>query len=117
MKPAIKAALLSGLIFPGLGQLLLKFYKTGIVLIVISFSCVVTIITLGVQQALTIVEKIESQGLTPDNETIARIAQQTTQPQDSLMINIAMLILVSCWLTGIIHGYLKGKTLDPGAQE
>ena len=36
MSHALKAALLSGLVFPGLGQIMLKHYKRGIAVVVVT---------------------------------------------------------------------------------
>ena len=54
MNNALKGALLSGLVFPGLGQVNLKHYKRGIALMLIVSISLLVIVVKAVLQALTI---------------------------------------------------------------
>ena len=58
MPNSFKAALLSGLVFPGLGQIVLKHHKRGIALMLVVLACLMAIVVKGVQQGLVILEKI-----------------------------------------------------------
>ena len=62
MKNSIKGALLSGVVFPGLGQVILKQYKRGIALMLIALVNMLLIIVKAVQQAFIILNKIELEG-------------------------------------------------------
>ena len=62
MNNSLKGALLSGLIFPGLGQVALKHYKRGAVIILTVIVSMATVVVKAVQHALTILEKIELEG-------------------------------------------------------
>ena len=59
MNNALKGALFSGLVFPGLGQIMLKHYKRGAVLTLAITAALLAILIKTVQQAVTILEKIE----------------------------------------------------------
>ncbi len=112
MKQAKKAALLSGLILPGLGQLTLKHYKSGFALIATVLTCIGIVITLSVQRAFEVLDKIQTQDGTIDPALINRTVEESTRNSDNILINSAMLILVICWAFGIFHAYTLGKKLD-----
>jgi hypothetical protein len=108
MKRSSKAALLSGLIFPGIGHIVLKQYLRGSVLILFSLVALSVIVTRIYQQALTIVDRINSGDIPVDAGAIADMVSNSTSAADNLMENIALLVLVACWLIGIIDSYRLG---------
>jgi hypothetical protein len=112
MKNSLKGALLSGLVFPGLGQLVLKRYRSGISLMLIVLAGLVVIIRITMEQAYVILDKIEAQGGTPDMEAITQAAAQAATPSDSRIINLVVLLMVLCWLIGTVHAYRVGKRMD-----
>ena len=59
MKNAWKGALLSGLVFPGLGEIVLGRFKRGLLLIGIVLAGLVGIVAEATIHALAILEKIE----------------------------------------------------------
>jgi len=112
MKSAIKGALLSGLVFPGLGQLVLRQYRRGAVImlaVLISLSVIVIEI---VQQALDILEKIELQGDAIDITAISNAAAVESAQSGSAMVNILMLFVAVCWLAGTVDAYRIGRKKD-----
>ncbi len=112
MKSSLKGACLSGLVFPGLGQIVLKNYRRGIALMLTVIVSLVIIIVKAVQQAFTIIEKIESEGGALDLVTILNIAQKVSTPSDSLTYNLLFLLIIFCWLFGIVDAYRIGKKKD-----
>jgi hypothetical protein len=108
MKRSSKAALLSGLIFPGIGHIVLKQYLRGSVLILFSLVALSVIVTRIYQQALTIVDRINSGDIPVDAGAIADMVSNSTSAADNLIENIALLVLVACWLIGIIDSYRLG---------
>lgn len=112
MTNAIKAAFLSGLVFPGLGQLSLRRYLRASVLLVTSAVCLIAIIVSTVQQAMTVLEEIAAKGGAADFNTIMNLVSQTTSPGDTLLINGASLILLCCWIGATVDAYRIGKTMD-----
>ena len=85
MKNALKGALLSGLVFPGLGQVNLRHYKRGIVLMLIVSVSLLVIVVKAVLQAFTILEKIELEGRAIDMSAILNATTQATTTSDSLL--------------------------------
>jgi len=112
MKKSIKGALLSGLVFPGAGQIVLKHYKSGIAFMLTTLACLVLIIMKTVQQTLIIVEKIGSIEGVIDMSTISNAAVQGTTTYDSLIFNLALLIISLCWIISIVDAYNTGKKMD-----
>ena len=109
MNNALKGVLLSGVIFPGLGQLILKHYTRGIVLMFTVFATMTVIVLKAVQHAFTILEKIELEGGVIDIQTITYAATRSSSTSDSLIYNLGLLLIVICWILGIVDAYRIGK--------
>jgi TM2 domain-containing membrane protein YozV len=111
MKHSIKAALLSGLFFPGTGQIALKHYKRGIALLLTVSVCVFYIVKQAVNQAFSILDQFSQSG-TVDMNAITHAATQVSGASDSTLVNVAYLVITGCWLFGIIDAYVIGKSMD-----
>ena len=112
MNYSIKASLLSALIFPGLGQLLLRHYKTGLAMMIIAFTCIATVVSQAFSKALSIAHQIEQNGGMLDEATISSSIELASQNYDNQLVNLAMLGLVLCWLVSVVHAYMAGKARD-----
>src|SRR5512147_1488959 len=114
MKNSLKGALLSGLVFPGLGQIALKRYQRGFALMLVVMAGLYVMIVTAVQQAYAILDSIETEGGLPDTDTITQVAAQAATSSDSLVITAVSLLLMVCWIVGIIDAYRIGKQKDLG---
>jgi hypothetical protein len=112
MKNSLKGSLLSGLVFPGLGQVILKHYKRGISLMLTVSAGLLVIIVKAVQQAVTILEKIESGGGAIDMSTVSKAATQASTTSDSLIFNLVLLLIIFCWIFSVVDAYRIGKKKD-----
>jgi uncharacterized membrane protein len=112
MKNSMKGALLSGLVFPGLGQIALKHYWRGFALVVAVMACLYIIIVTAVQQAYAILDTIETEGGMPDSETISQAAAQAAAASDSPIISVVSVLIIVCWIVGIIDAFRIGKQKD-----
>jgi hypothetical protein len=112
MKNSMKGALLSGLVFPGLGQIALKRYWRGFALILVVLTGLYIMIATAVQQAYTILDSIEAEGGMPDSDTISQAAAQAAAASDSPMITAVSVLLLVCWIVGIIDAWRIGKRKD-----
>ena len=108
MKRSSKVALLSGLILPGIGHIVLKQYLRGSVLMLFALVALSVIVTRIYQRALTVVDRINSGDIPVDAGAIAEMVSNSTSAADSLIENIALLVLAACWLIGIIDSYRLG---------
>jgi hypothetical protein len=108
MKRSSKAALLSGLVFPGIGHMVLKQYLHGSVLMLSALVAFSVIITRIFQRALTIVDRINSGDIPIETGSIAELVSNSTTGVDSCIENTAVIVLAACWLIGIIDSYRLG---------
>jgi hypothetical protein len=111
LKNAAKAAFLSGVIFPGVGQLVLKRYKRGIAWMLGAGAGFVVMGAKAVQQSFTILEKIESQGGAIDLSTIVRASSQASTASGSLIFYFALFLIIFCWIFSVVDAYRIGKKM------
>jgi TM2 domain-containing membrane protein YozV len=112
MKKSIKGALLSGLVFPGVGQMVLNHYRRGIAWIIGVIGGLIIIIVKAEQIAVGILRKIESEGGAIDSKTISDAANTAVMSSDTQLIKIAFFFIIFCWIISIIDAYRIGKQMD-----
>jgi hypothetical protein len=108
MTRSTKAALLSGLIFPGVGHMILKQYLRGSVLALSALIALSVIVTNAIKQALTIVDRINSGEIPLEAGAIAELASMPTSGAEGSILNIAALVFGTVWIIGIIDSYRLG---------
>ncbi len=107
MKTATKAALLSGLVLPGLGQIYLKRYRRGIVILVLVLLALGVIIGTLTAAALQSLKAIESKGGVTDIETISNQAI-IDSAQMGIYLRIILLFILCCWVYSVVDAYRIG---------
>lgn len=112
MKQSIKGALLSGLIFPGLGQVLLGVKKRGWLLVLTTFFFLAAIVVTATQKALVILETLGDEGKPLDMESITEAATRASTPSGTAVFNFFLLALLLCWLFSIVDAYRIGARQD-----
>ena len=112
MKKSTKAALLSGLIFPGIGHLVLKSFARGIGLMSLSLVAFSYLVNVAWQRASAIMDRVYSGDIPLETGSIAAAAADSNAGANSLAENFCLLILVVCWLIGIIDSYRLGAAAD-----
>ena len=112
MSNSLKAALLSGLVFPGIGQVVLKRYRRGVVLMLIVLACLLIVVAKAVQQAFSILKQIELAGGTINVDAILNVATQSSKNSDSLLFNSILLLIIVSWILGVVDAYRIGKKRD-----
>ena len=108
MKKSTKAALLSGLIFPGIGHMVLKQHLRGSVLMLSALAASSVIIAIVIRRAQTIVDRINSGDIPVDTVAIAEMVSDSTNGADSPVANISLIVLGACWLIGVVDSYRLG---------
>jgi TM2 domain-containing membrane protein YozV len=105
MKKAILSPLCSGLVIPGLGQVINQQVKKGIcILILVFFLFVATIVELY----LIISKVFDTKAGTPDSTVfIDKLAAQNLSPLWYLLTAFAIL-----WFYSVLDAYITGKKLD-----
>ncbi len=112
MNNSLKGALLSGLIFPGLGQVVLKHYKRGAVIMLAVLVSLSVVVVKAVQHALAILEKIELEGWAISMSTISNAATLASTNSGSLTFNLLLLFIIVCWIIGVVDAYRIGRKKD-----
>ena len=112
MKRSSRAALLSGLVFPGLGHISLKKYLRGFALIATSLVALAVIVTTAYQQAQLIVDQMASGQIPMETGAIAQAVSDSGNTTSRLIDNIALYVLVACWLIGIVDAYRLGGAAE-----
>jgi TM2 domain-containing membrane protein YozV len=114
MKTAIKAALLSALVFPGVGQMYLKRYVRGLIPMVLTLAGLGVWIAQATVGALREIEKMQIQGGFVDLNTVANRATASSASGDWYSPLIVPMI-VGFWLFSVIDAYMLGKGKEPPA--
>ena len=112
MSKSTKAALLSALVFPGSGHIYLKRYIPGGVLIAAALAATYHIVSIAVQNALSIVEQIQRGEVSADAISITELATQQSAANGSQSIELATIVLILCWIIGIVDAYRLGQAQD-----
>ena len=108
MTRSIKVALLSGLVFPGIGHLALKQYPRGLVFLLAALAALSVIVIKAVEQALAIVASINSGEISVEPGAIVDMASMPISGTGDSTLNIASLVFVAVWIVGILDSYRLG---------
>jgi TM2 domain-containing membrane protein YozV len=117
MRKSLKGALLSGLVFPGYGQFVMKHYIRGIVLML---TCLTGLVVIGVkvrQQIFIVLEKIEYVDGAIDMSEIINAVNLAGTTSGDVIYRFASLLLLFCWIIGIIDAYIIGRRKDLEEQQ
>jgi hypothetical protein len=112
MSKAVKAALMSALLFPGLGQMYLKRYVRGLIPMVLILIGLGVRITEATLRALQELDRIQIQGGFIDPNAVAARAAASSAAGDWYSPFI-MPAVALCWLLSVIDAYRLGKEKEP----
>ncbi len=116
MNQSLKGAVLSGLIFPGLGQIVFKHFLRGAAIMLTVLVSMAVIVVKAVQQALAILEKIEREGGVIDIETLSTAVNQASTNFGDITFNFFLLLIIACWIIGTVDAYRIGRKKDMAAR-
>jgi hypothetical protein len=108
MKRSTKAALLSGLVFPGVGHMMLKEYLRGSVLMLSALVALSVVVTKAIKQALAIVDRINSGDILVEAGAITELASIPISGTDASILNIASLVIGAVWIIAVVDSYRLG---------
>jgi hypothetical protein len=112
MNNAIKGALLSGLVFPGLGQLVLRQYRRGVLIMLAVSISLSVIVVKAIRIAQDILQKVELQADMIDITAITDAATRESLQSGSITLNLLMIFIVVCWIAATADAYRIGRKLD-----
>jgi hypothetical protein len=108
MKRSTKAVLLSVLVFPGVGHMVLKKYLRGSVLMLSALVALSVVVTKAITQALTIVDRINSGEIPVEAVAITELASMPTIGADAFILNMAALAIGAVWIIAVVDSYRLG---------
>ncbi|MDF1577122.1 MAG: hypothetical protein RQ753_04955 [Desulfurivibrionaceae bacterium] len=111
MRKSVKAALLSGLVFPGFGHFYLKRFITGALLLLTTLASLYLIITVVVERAMEIAARIVTGEVSPDVAVISEMLAKQAESPEARIANLASIVLLAVWLIGIFDSYRVGRNL------
>lgn len=86
----------------------LKQYLRGSILMLSAVIALTVIVTKAVNQALAIVDRINSGEIPLEAAAITELVSKSTAGAEGSILNIATFVVVACWLIGIIDSYRLG---------
>lgn len=111
MNRSLKAALLSALVFPGIGQFYLGKRALGWLFALPTLLAALYFISSIYERINHIVDDITSGRLDPDLLLVLERVHQ--QEIATPAMNLAVLVMIGCWLASIVHAALAARVLPP----
>ena len=112
MRNTIKAVLLSALVFPGTGHLSLKKPIQGWGLIGITVACLYTLFSAVLDISKDLGGQINSGEMEYNKEVVTELVTEKVAGGDYQFLSIAVLVLMACWVFGVIDSLRIGRKLD-----
>ncbi|MBU0480745.1 MAG: hypothetical protein KKG47_06570 [Proteobacteria bacterium] len=112
MNNTIKGVLWSGLVLPGLGELVLKCYRRGAALVLTVSVCMVLIVAKIVRQANDLFAKIEATGVAISTDDVAGVVVELLPDSGGPSYRVLMFIIAGCWLFSIVDVIMIAKKLE-----
>jgi hypothetical protein len=112
MKKSTKAVLLSALVFPGLGHLVLRHYLRGSLLVVCSLAALTVVVRIAFQQAQSLLDHVASGEIPMDATAIGEAVSNASNAADDRLSGIAFFVYIACWLIGIFDAYRVGSAAE-----
>lgn len=109
MRKSIKSALLSALIFPGVGHFSLKRYRRGMVFFLPSMTALLFQLYYVWNQATELASKIEQGDVPVDVNSLSALVSGPPSQPVLFLLNLSSWILLVCWLGSIFDSYRLGK--------
>jgi len=113
MKRSTKGVLLSGLVYPGLGQWSLGRVFLGAIIMILTTAGLAVIIYRLVQRISLVIDKILPQ-LAEGSVDLYKIMETTGRTSFSgrALENISGAVVIGCWAVSIVHAYILGRKRD-----
>ncbi len=112
MRRSTKAALLSGLVFPGVGHMALKNYRRGAPLLLAALIALWVLVDTAVERALSVVDRINSGDVPLEVGAISQAVADSAISANPLLTEAPVIVFTVCWLIGIVDSYRLGGARD-----
>ncbi len=113
MKASSRAMLLSGLVYPGVGQLLSGHKPSGVIFVLGTSAGLIALIYRLVQRALRVMEQVLPRLVDNalDLQTLTELLNRSSAGGWGVE-NVCLIGIGGFWLTAIVHAYFVGKKID-----
>jgi len=115
MKTSTKAALLSALVYPGIGQLLYHAYRRATLFILVFSIAAYFYIEEVVSKYQPLIDKVKSGEVPLNGQALAYEVSKNPIILDPQLVSVLTYILLICWLVGIVDAYRIGIKKDATA--
>ena len=105
MNKSIKAALLSALIFPGVGQISAGYKRRGWLFVLVNCVFLYLMISEIIQRVYSTINEIQKAGVPIDVENISKTTQELISFSDNTYLNSLLIILMISWAYAIFDAY------------
>lgn len=112
MSKALKGALWSALVFPGLGQVVLRRYARGLAVMLVFAASVFVLIAREVRVASDVLAEIRAEGGMIDIAAISDAANQASSGAGSLLFSLLLVWILVCWILATVDAYRVGRRMD-----
>jgi hypothetical protein len=112
MHRSLFAALLSGLVFPGTGQIYLGRRRRGWIIVLITLLAVGYFAKQVLDPVMAMANQVLDGTLSPDPLAIAERLHQQGQV-DNPLLTLAMVVMLVCWVGSTVDAFLLGRR-QPG---
>lgn len=112
MSQSIKAALLSALIFPGIGHISSGHKKRGWSIIGLNTVLLYLIISEIIKKAHVIVAEMQKNGSAVDIESISNATSKLSGFSDNVFLNSLLILLIILWGYAVFDAYRLGLKKD-----
>jgi len=113
MKNSTKGMLLSGLVYPGLGQLILGRIFSGIIFVLLATAGFSVLLYRIIQRTLRVIDQILPLLADKRLDVHALVELLNRDVAGGWRLeNICLIGIVACWLVAIAHAYFAGKKMD-----
>jgi hypothetical protein len=109
---AIKGALLSGLVYPGLGQISLKHYLRGCAFLMAATLGLVAAVVQASRMALAILENMDLGRGPIGLDQILQASHQAVAEASTIRFKIAIVLILVSWVVSTVDAFLLGRRLD-----
>jgi len=112
MNQPFKAALLSALVFPGVGQLTLGYKRRGWIIIIVNTVLFSLLMSGIIQKAYEIISVLQKKAAITGMVDFGEILNMTSGMvdfSDNTFLNLTLIFFILGWFFSILDAYLLGK--------
>ena len=109
MNLATKAALFNALLFPGWGQIYLKKYKKGILIIIAITAGIISILWSVAQATINILKIAPIKKGTVTLSVVVQLAIDAVKALNLFYLYLILFFMILLWILSIIDAYISGK--------